>query len=133
MNDAGLAAALYASRRSKRGHRRIAEPDWAGVHRELKRKHVTLLILWDEYIVDNPGGYSYSRYVAARFMLRSPREAAAFSGLSRNISSSDGSRDYRAFRNVISDGNGRCDGLVCRFEISTRASAFAFISVSTSA
>ena len=62
MNDAGLAAALYASRRSKRGHRRIAEPDWAGVHRELKRKHVTLLILWDEYIVDNPGGYSYSRF-----------------------------------------------------------------------
>ena len=62
MNDAALAAALYASRRSKRGHRRIAEPDWAGVHRELKRKHVTLLILWDEYIADNPGGYSYSRF-----------------------------------------------------------------------
>src|SRR5271165_2412986 len=62
MTDAALAAALYASRRSKRGHRRIAEPDWASVHRELKRKHVTLLILWDEYIADNPGGYSYSRF-----------------------------------------------------------------------
>jgi transposase len=59
---------LYASRRSKRGHRRIAEPDWASVHRELKRKHVTLLILWDEYIAANPDGYSYSRYVAARLM-----------------------------------------------------------------
>jgi IstB-like ATP binding protein len=57
-----LEAALYASRRSKRGHRRVAEPDWAGVHRELKRKHVTLLILWDEYIAANPGGYSYSRF-----------------------------------------------------------------------
>src|SRR6202453_789255 len=45
MNDEALEAALYASRRSKRGHRRIAEPDWASVHRELKRKHVTLLIL----------------------------------------------------------------------------------------
>jgi transposase len=44
MNDAALEAALYASRRSKRGHRRVAEPDWAGMHRELKRKHVTLLI-----------------------------------------------------------------------------------------
>jgi transposase len=32
------------------------------VHRELKRKHVTLLILWDEYIVANPGGYSYSQF-----------------------------------------------------------------------
>jgi transposase len=47
MNDEALEAALYASRRSKRGHRRIEEPDWAGVRRELKRKHVTLLILWD--------------------------------------------------------------------------------------
>ena len=62
MNDVALEAALYASRRSKRGHRRIEEPDWASVHRELKRKHVTLLILWDEYIVANPGGYSYSRF-----------------------------------------------------------------------
>ena len=26
------------------------EPDWAALHRELKRKHVTLSILWDEYI-----------------------------------------------------------------------------------
>ena len=49
MSDGALEAALYASRRSKRGHRRVAEPDWASVHRELKRKHVTLLILWDEY------------------------------------------------------------------------------------
>ena len=62
MNDEALEGALYASRRSKRGHRRVAEPDWASVHRELKRKHVTLLILWDEYIVANPGGYSYSRF-----------------------------------------------------------------------
>jgi transposase len=62
MNDAALEAALYASRRSKRGHRRIEEPDWAGVHRELKRKHVTLLILWDEYVAAYPGGYSYSRF-----------------------------------------------------------------------
>jgi transposase len=32
------------------------------VHRELKRKHVTLVILWDEYAAANPGGYSYSRF-----------------------------------------------------------------------
>src|SRR3954463_11182701 len=35
---------------NRQGHRRIAEPDWASVHRELKRKHVTLSILWEEYI-----------------------------------------------------------------------------------
>jgi len=62
VNDEALEAALYASRRSKRGHRRIEEPDWTGVHRELKRKHVTLLILWDEYVAANPDGYSYSRF-----------------------------------------------------------------------
>ena len=62
MNDEALEAALYVNRRSKRGHRRIAEPDWAGVHRELKRKHVALLILWDEYVAANPGGFSYSRF-----------------------------------------------------------------------
>src|ERR1700689_1259583 len=62
MNHGALEAALYASRRSKRGHRRIEGPDWAGVHRELKRKHVTLLILRAEYIAANPGGYSYSRF-----------------------------------------------------------------------
>jgi transposase len=62
MNHRALQAALYASRRSKCGHRRIEGPDWAGVHRELKRKHVTLLILRAEYIAANPGGYSYSRF-----------------------------------------------------------------------
>jgi transposase len=62
ISDAELETALYANRRSKRGHRRHAEPDWPAVHRELKRKHVTLLIVWDEYIAANPGGYSYSRF-----------------------------------------------------------------------
>ena len=53
IGDAELEAALYANRRSKRGHRRHAEPDWPAVHRELKRKDVTLLIVWDEYIAAN--------------------------------------------------------------------------------
>ena len=62
MSDGDLEAALYANHGTKRGHRRHAEPDWPTVHRELKRKHVTLLIVWDEYIAANPGGYSYSRF-----------------------------------------------------------------------
>lgn len=32
------------------------------MHRELKRKHVTLSILWEEYIASEPGGYRYSRF-----------------------------------------------------------------------
>jgi transposase len=62
VSDAELEAALYANRRSKRGHRLHAEPDWPAAHRELKRKHVTLMIVWDEYIAAHPGGYSYSRF-----------------------------------------------------------------------
>lgn len=62
VSDAVLEAALYKSAGTKTGHRRAPEPDWAEVHRELKRKHVTLQILWDEYIGRYPDGYRYSRY-----------------------------------------------------------------------
>ncbi|MFA5960836.1 MAG: winged helix-turn-helix transcriptional regulator [Tatlockia sp.] len=37
-------------------------PDFGRVHKELKRKGVTLMLLWYEYQSKNPGGYSYSRY-----------------------------------------------------------------------
>src|SRR5580692_8826019 len=59
---AALEAQLFAAVGTKQGHRRRAEPDWAAVHRELKRKHVTLQILWDEYIERHPEGYRYSRF-----------------------------------------------------------------------
>jgi len=38
------------------------EPDWKLVHEELKKKGVTLLWLWKEYLADNPKGYKYSQY-----------------------------------------------------------------------
>jgi hypothetical protein len=64
ITDAVLEARLFASAGAgsgtRRGHRRQAEPDWAAVHRELKRKHVTLSILWEEYIASEPGGYRYA-------------------------------------------------------------------------
>ena len=37
-------------------------PNWAKVHQELKRKGVTLNLLWQEYRLSNPDGYSYSSY-----------------------------------------------------------------------
>jgi len=37
-----------------------AVPEWSVVHRELKRKGVTLQLLWDEYKVANPEGFQYS-------------------------------------------------------------------------
>ena len=37
-------------------------PDWARVHQELKRKGVTLALLWQEYKLAHPDGYQYSRF-----------------------------------------------------------------------
>jgi len=37
-------------------------PDWSNVHKELKRKGVTLQLLWEEYKRRHPGGYQYSWY-----------------------------------------------------------------------
>jgi len=38
----------------------IAVPDWGIVHTELKRKGMTLQLLWDEYKEQTPDGYLYS-------------------------------------------------------------------------
>jgi transposase len=35
-------------------------PDWQQIHDELKGKHVTLFLLWQEYREANPEGYQYS-------------------------------------------------------------------------
>lgn len=37
-------------------------PDWSEVHRELKRKGVTLFLLWQEHKAIYPEGYQYSRF-----------------------------------------------------------------------
>jgi len=50
MTDAALEARLFPEAGTRERHRRQVEPDWANIHRELKRKHDTLSILWDEYI-----------------------------------------------------------------------------------
>ncbi|WP_283810633.1 helix-turn-helix domain-containing protein [Bradyrhizobium frederickii] len=43
LTDAALELCLFAKtgNGNRQGHRRIAEPDWTTVHRELKRKHGT--------------------------------------------------------------------------------------------
>jgi transposase len=62
LTDSELEQRLYGEAGSRRGYRQRAEPDWAALNRELKKKHVTLQILWDEYIEANPDGYRYSRF-----------------------------------------------------------------------
>lgn len=37
-------------------------PDWRHIHRELKRRHVTLRLLWLEWRQDHPEGWGYSQF-----------------------------------------------------------------------
>ena len=64
----GLTAAqlehlLFAEPRRLSG-RSIPAPDWAHLHGELKRKGVTLSLLWVEYRQAHPDGYGYSQFCA---------------------------------------------------------------------
>ena len=40
----------------------VPQPNWAYMHAELRRKGVTLSLLWEEYRGVYPDGYGYSRY-----------------------------------------------------------------------
>ncbi len=53
---------LLFPRREPSSGRRIPQPDWAAVHRELRRKGVTLSLLWVEYRQEHPDGYGYSQF-----------------------------------------------------------------------
>ena len=41
---------------------RKAQPDYAAIHQQLQKPHVTLQLLWEEYQEANPDGYRYSRF-----------------------------------------------------------------------
>ena len=36
--------------------------DWPAIQNELRRRGVTLLLLWQEYLAEQPAGYSYTRF-----------------------------------------------------------------------
>ena len=62
VDDAELERRLYPSS-APAAVRRFEQPDWIGVHQELKRKSMTKQLLWEEYRQANPGRcYSYSQY-----------------------------------------------------------------------
>jgi transposase len=60
MNDEAIEALLFPPHDSPIPLRE--HPDWSHVHTELRRKHVTLQLLWEEYRQEHHSGYSYSRY-----------------------------------------------------------------------
>ena len=38
------------------------QPDWSHIHAEMRRRGVTLMLLWEEHRVEHPDGYGYSRF-----------------------------------------------------------------------
>lgn len=60
-SDTQIEELLYPSTPSTTP-RAAVMPDWEAVHLELKKKGVTLRLLWVEYLENNPQGYGYSQY-----------------------------------------------------------------------
>ena len=58
--EKALEALLYPDQ--KIADAKKAEPNMAAIYKELKRKSVTLLLLWEEYKVIHPEGYQYSYF-----------------------------------------------------------------------
>ena len=60
LDDEALEKTLFVEREDQRPSRPL--PDWTWVHKELRRKHVTLALLWEEYKTQQPDGYQYSQF-----------------------------------------------------------------------
>ena len=60
VDDTGLERRLFPVPPPSRTARPL--PDWSEVHRELRRKSVTLSLLWQEYKETHPEGLQYSRF-----------------------------------------------------------------------
>lgn len=60
LDDQALENRLFVQPEDHRALRPL--PDWTFLHNELRKKHVTLALLWDEYKHQNPEGYQYSQF-----------------------------------------------------------------------
>jgi transposase len=74
-SDTALEQALF--RRVGRPPRDVSEPDWRLVAQELKRKGVTLSLLWQEYRAAHPEGYGYT-WFCQRFAAHRLRASPSF-------------------------------------------------------
>jgi transposase len=61
LDDAELERLLFTPAGFYEGPTR-PQPDWSRMHAELRRRGVTLLLLWEEYRAGHPDGYGYSRF-----------------------------------------------------------------------
>ncbi len=60
LDDEAIGRLLFP--REETSESRKTLPNWEHIHKELRRKHVTLQLLWEEYRDAHPDGYGYSRF-----------------------------------------------------------------------
>jgi transposase len=60
LDDQALERLLFVPPEDHRPARPL--PDWPLLHAALRRKHVTLALLWEEYKSQHPDGYQYSQF-----------------------------------------------------------------------
>jgi transposase len=60
LSDAALEQVLFPAATAQATTR--PQPDWQTIHGELRKRSVTLMLLWEEYRAVNPGGYGYSQF-----------------------------------------------------------------------
>lgn len=59
-DDTALERLLFPDEGRPRASR--PEPDWGRIHLELRKKHVTKALLWEEYKSEQPDGLQYSQF-----------------------------------------------------------------------
>jgi transposase len=59
MTNQRLLATIYPPKKQKNSN---AEPDVNWIHLEMKKKHVTLMLLWEEYKTTHPDGLMYTQF-----------------------------------------------------------------------
>lgn len=60
MDDAKLEILLFP--RAQGRPKNCTEPDWNAIHKEYRKKGVTLQLLWEEYKAEHRDGYQYSQF-----------------------------------------------------------------------
>ena len=60
LDDTALERKLFAPAGYNPSHSKPL-PDWSRIHAELRRRGVTLALLWEEYRASEADGYGYSR------------------------------------------------------------------------
>ena len=63
ISDAALEQRLFPNAQVRPPNAQRAQPHWAEIHQEMRRKGVTLMLLWQEYQERHPqAGYQYSQF-----------------------------------------------------------------------